>query len=182
MAEILLGVTGGAAAFKACALGSLFRKAGHTVNAVLTPGALRFITPVQVSAVTGGPCHTDIFSGGATGFIPHIALTDSVDLMVVAPATAGFMARAVMGLADDLLSAAFLACASPVVMAPAMNTRMWNNPAVRSNAETLQGRGITLAGPVEGVLACGTTGGGRMMEPEDIFSICLAVLEKRGKN
>lgn len=177
MAEILLGVTGGAAAFKAVSLASMLRKAGHQVNTVLTPGGEQFITPVQLSAVTGEPCYTKIFQEESTGMIPHIALTDTVDLMVVAPATAHFIARAAYGMADDLLTASFLACSAPVVMAPAMNTRMWNNAAVSYNVHLLSTRGVVMAGPVEGKLACGTTGYGRMMEPQNIFDICADLLK-----
>ena len=176
MSEILLGITGGAAAFKACTLASLMRKAGYRVNTILTAGGSEFITPVQISAVTGGPCYTMLFNQDEPDFIPHIALTDNVDLMVIAPATAHFIGRAACGIADDLLTSAFLACSAPVLVAPAMNTRMWNNPSVRHNMEILLERGVAAAGPVEGKLACGTTGRGRMMEPEDIFSICEKLL------
>ncbi len=180
MAEILLGVTGGAAAFKAVSLASLLRRSGHTVNCILTGAAAEFITPTQLSAVSGTPCFTDLFSSRPTVFIPHIALTDNVDLMVVAPATAHFLARAAHGLADDLLTSAFLACAAPVLIAPAMNTRMWNNPAVQASVEILSSRGIRFAGPVSGKLACGTAGDGRMMEPADIAGICHEMLESGG--
>lgn len=177
MAEVLLGVTGGAAAYKACMLGSLLRKAGHGVNGILTASAREFITPVQLSSVTGRPVYTRLFEQERPDFIPHIHLTDRIDIMVVAPATAHFMARAAWGLADDLLTTAFLACRVPVVIAPAMNTRMWDNPAVDRNREVLEGRGVVFAGPVQGELACGTSGMGRMMEPEDVFGICEKLLE-----
>lgn len=180
MAEILLGITGGAAAFKAVTLVSLLRKSGHTVNCVLTRAATEFVTPTQLSAVSGMPCFTDLFSSRPTALIPHIALTDNVDLMIIAPATAHFMARATHGLADDLLTSAFLACAAPVLIAPAMNTRMWNNPAVQANVEILSSRGIRFAGPVSGKLACGTLGDGRMMEPSNILLICSKMLMKGG--
>ncbi len=100
--------------------------------------------------------------------------------MVVAPATAHFIARAALGLADDLLTSAYLACSAPVLIAPAMNTRMWENPAVKANVRLLMERGVVMAGPVTGTLACGTTGGGRLMEPEDIFSMCREILEGGG--
>ncbi len=177
MAEILLGITGGAAAFKAVSLASILRKSGHTVNAVLTAGAAEFVTQVQLSAVSGRPCYSDLFPRNSTIMIPHIALTDNVDLMVVVPATAHFIARAAHGFADDLLTAAFLACSAPVLIAPAMNTRMWNNPAVQANIDVLSSRGVALAGPVSGQLACGTTGDGRMMEACDIAEICYAMLK-----
>ncbi len=176
MAEILLGVTGGAATFKACSLASLFRKAGHKVNCVMTRGATRFITPTQLACVTGEPVYTLLFPEQPTESVPHITLTDNLDLMVVAPATAHFLARAAHGFADQLLTAAFLACEAPVVMCPAMNSRMWNHPAVRENVRILMDMGVVMAGPVEGHLACGTVGAGRMMEPEDIFEVCFRLL------
>lgn len=180
MAEILLGVTGGAAAFKAVSLASYFRKAGHTVNTILTQGACEFVTPAQFSCVSGMPCYTELFPSQPASMIPHIALTDKVDLMVVAPATAHFLARAANGFADDLLTASFLACSASVLIAPAMNTRMWNNPAVQANVSVLSRRGVRFAGPVSGKLACGTTGEGRLMEPENIGEICIEMLQKGG--
>ena len=179
MAEILLGVTGGVAAYKAVNLASLLRKSGHTVNSILTAGACEFITPTQLSAVSGMPCYTDLFPEQSTVRIPHISLTDSVDILIVAPATANFIGRAACGLADDLLTAAFLACEAPVLIAPAMNTRMWNNAAVQANIKILSERNINIAEPVKGMLACGTEGDGRMMEPDDILQICNELLEER---
>lgn len=175
-----MGVTGGVAAYKAVSLASLLRKAGHSVNCILTAGGTEFITPAQLSAVSGRPCYTGLFPLQPDAMIPHIALTDHADLMVVVPATAHFIARAAHGLADDLLTSAFLACAAPVLLAPAMNTRMWTNAAVQANVRTLGARGIIFAGPVDGVLACGATGPGRMMEPSDILRICLGILEGEG--
>lgn len=180
MANILLGVTGGAAAFKAVSLVSLLRKSGHSVNCILTEAATEFVTPVQFSAVSGMPCFTDLFSSQPAVSIPHITLTDNLDLMIVAPATAHFIARAALGLGDDLLTSAFLACDAPVLIAPAMNTRMWNNPAVQSNVSILSSRGIKFAGPVSGKLACGTIGDGRLMEPSDIAAICCHMLDDEG--
>jgi phosphopantothenoylcysteine decarboxylase/phosphopantothenate--cysteine ligase len=182
MAEILLGVTGGAAAFKAVSIASLLRKTGHEVNCILTEAAVRFVTPLQFSSVSGMPCFSDIFVSGGDVSIPHIALTDNVDLMVIAPATANFMAKAAYGLADDLLTASFLACSAPVLVAPAMNTRMWNNPAVQANVEVLYSRGISFAGPVSGSLACGSTGEGRMVEPADIVEVCAEILRAGGSS
>jgi len=172
VARILLGVTGGAAAYKAVELASLFRREGHEIDGVLSGGALEFITANQLSCVTGRPVFSRLFIEQPGDSIPHISLTDSLDLMVIAPATAHFMARITYGLADELITAAALACEAPMVLAPAMNTRMWNNPATRHNVELLKKRGIILAGPVEGRLACGTEGEGRMMEPTDIIRIC----------
>jgi len=172
VARILLGVTGGAAAYKAVELASLFRREGHEIDGVLSGGALEFITENQLSCVTGRPVYSRLFIEQPGDSIPHISLTDSLDLMVIAPATAHFMARMTHGFADELITAVALACEAPIVLAPAMNTRMWNNPATRHNIEILKKRGIVLAGPVEGRLACGTEGEGRMMEPTDIIQLC----------
>jgi phosphopantothenoylcysteine decarboxylase/phosphopantothenate--cysteine ligase len=180
VSRILLGVTGGAAAFKAVGLASGFRKEGHEVDVVMSAGAREFVTPVQFSCITGRPVYTDLFIDHPGDAIPHITLTDGNDLMVVAPATANYMARIAHGLADDLITAASLASVSPMVIAPSMNTRMWMNPATRANVEILRGRGVVFAGPVEGSLACGTAGQGRMMEPEEIFRICLDILSGSG--
>jgi phosphopantothenoylcysteine decarboxylase/phosphopantothenate--cysteine ligase len=180
MAEILLGVTGGVAAYKAVSLVSLLRKAGHSVNCILTEGGEEFITPMQLSSVSGQPCYTRMFPPEPGAMIPHIALTDHIDLLAVVPATAHFIGRAAHGLADDLLTSAFLACAAPVLLAPAMNTRMWTNQAVQANVRILTDRGIRFAGPVDGLLACGATGPGRMMEPLEIFRICSDILNSEG--
>jgi phosphopantothenoylcysteine decarboxylase / phosphopantothenate---cysteine ligase len=174
--RIILGITGSAAAFKGAALASLLRKKGLDVDGVLTRAACEFITPTQLACVTGRPVRTELFTEQPSDPVPHITLTEGCSLLVVAPATADFMAKAAHGLADDLLSSVFLACEAPVVLAPSMNTRMWLNVATRANAAILRERGIGLAGPVEGMLACGTTGEGRLMEPEDILAVCLEVL------
>lgn len=176
MARILMGVTGGAAAFKAVSLASLFRKEGHEVDGIMSGGAIELVTPAQLSCVTGRPVYHRLFIEQPGDAIPHISLTDNPDLMVIAPATAHFIARVALGLADELITAAALACQAPMVIAPAMNSRMWSNPATRQNIDTLAARGVTFAGPVEGILACGMSGEGRMMEPEDIFRVCLDVL------
>ncbi|OPL18710.1 MAG: hypothetical protein AVO35_05110 [Candidatus Aegiribacteria sp. MLS_C] len=174
--RILLGITGSAAAFKGVALASLLRKRGLHVDGVLTEAGTRFVTATQLACVTGRPVYTSLFTSQPDDPVPHIALTEDLALMIVAPATADFMARAAWGLADDLLSAAYLACEAPVVMAPSMNSRMWRNPATVDNVLRLKDRGVTMAGPVTGGLACGTEGPGRLMEPEGIMDICLEVL------
>jgi len=175
--RVVLGITGSAAAFKGVMLASLLRKEGLDVDAVPTGAACEFVTPTQLACVTGRPVHTGLFTPQPSDAIPHISLTDGCALLVVAPATADFMAKAACGLADDLLSSIFLACDAPVVMAPAMNGRMWANAATRASVSTLRERGVLFAGPVAGMLACGTAGEGRLMEPEDILSICLRALE-----
>jgi phosphopantothenoylcysteine decarboxylase/phosphopantothenate--cysteine ligase len=180
VAGILMGVTGGAAAFKAVGIASCLKKEGHRVDVVMTAGALEFVTPLQFSCITGRPVYTELFAGQPGNPAPHITLTDETDLMLVAPATAHYIARIAHGFADDLLTAATLACTSPLVVAPSMNSRMWGNPATRANVETLGRRGVILAGPVEGPLACGTTGYGRMMDPDDILAVCREILGREG--
>jgi phosphopantothenoylcysteine decarboxylase / phosphopantothenate---cysteine ligase len=174
--RIILGITGSAAAFKGVVLASLLRKEGLDIDGVLTRAACEFITPTQLACVTGRPVRTELFTGQPSDPVPHITLTEGCSLLVVVPATADFMAKAAWGLADDLLSSVFLACGAPVVMAPSMNTRMWVNAATRATTAVLRERGIRMAGPVNGMLACGTTGDGRLMEPADILAVCLDTL------
>ncbi len=176
--RILLGITGSAAAFKGVMLASMLRKKGFVIDGIITEAGLRFVSETQLACVTGRPVYSSLFVQQPDDPVPHITLTDGIDLMVVAPATADFMGKAAAGIADDLLSSAFLACDVPVVLAPSMNTRMWENPATVRNREILAERGVRLAGPVEGELACGTVGYGRLMDPEDILGICLEVLQK----
>ena len=177
--RILLGITGSAAALKGVMLASLLRKEGFEIDGVLTPAALRFISETQLACVTGRPVYSSLFTTQPGDPVPHITLTDSIDLFAVVPATADFIGKSANGLADDLLSSAFLACEAPVIMAPSMNTRMWNNSATAANLETLACRGVMFAGPVMGPLACGTEGLGRLMEPVDILKLCLDVLSGR---
>jgi len=157
MARILLGVTGGIAAYKACTLVRLLVRAGHDVHPVVTAGAERFVTAETFRALARAP--------RAESAYPHL---EPFDLLVVAPLTANTLARLAHGLADDLLTEAALAHKGPVVVAPAMNTRMWEHPATRRNVETLRDRGVELVGPAEGELAEGEVGPGRMAEPEEI--------------
>lgn len=176
--RILLGITGSAAAFKGVMLASMLRREGFAVDGIITGAGLGFITDTQLACVTGRPVHTSLFAPQPGDPVPHITLTDDVSLLAVVPATADFIAKAACGLADDLLSSVFLACDSKVLMAPSMNSRMWNNPATRNNVNILADRGVEFAGPVEGELACGTSGPGRLMEPEGIFRQCMKILER----
>lgn len=165
MARILVGVTGGIAAYKACTLVRLLVRAGHDVYPILTTGAERFVSAETFFALARKSPSEDPY--------PHL---ERADLLVVAPLTANTLARLAHGLADDLLTEAALAHSGPVVVAPAMNVRMWEHPATRENAERLRSRGVELIGPVEGELAEGEVGMGRMAEPEDIFRRCQALL------
>ena len=165
MARILLGVTGGIAAYKACTLTRLLVRAGHEVEPVLTVGAERFVSAETFHALARRGPSGDPY--------PHLG---HWDLLVVAPLTANTLARFAHGLADDVLSEAFLAHAGPVLVAPAMNTRMWQHPATQANVATLRARGVEVIGPAEGELAEGEKGIGRMTEPEEIAERIEALL------
>lgn len=172
--KIVLGITGGIAAYKACELSRLLTKNGADVRVVMTEAATKFVGPDTFSALTHHEVLLDVFSE-AEG-IDHIKLTEDADLFVVAPATANSIAKFAMGLADNALSTAVLASACPVVIAPAMNTRMLLNPATKQNLKTLQERGYFIIAPEEGDLACGDKGLGRMRDVQDIFSFICALL------
>jgi phosphopantothenoylcysteine decarboxylase/phosphopantothenate--cysteine ligase len=176
--RVLLGITGSAAAFKGVMLASLLRKEGIEVDGVITGAGLEFVTETQLACVTGRPAYVSLFPGEPGDAVPHITLTDNIRLMVVAPATADFIAKSACGMADDLLSSCFLACSAPVLMAPSMNSRMWLNRATADNVGRLRERGVRFAGPVSGKLACGTTGPGRLMEPDGILEVCLEMLRE----
>ena len=165
MARVLVGVSGGIAAYKACELIRLLLKAGHDVVPLVTPGAERFVARKTFAALARRPLSDDPY--------PHLV---RADLLVIAPCTANTLAKLAHGLADNIVTEAGLAHAGPVLVAPAMNARMWAHPATQANAETLRARGIELIGPNEGELAEGEWGVGRMTEPEQIFSRCEALL------
>ena len=165
MARILLGVTGGIAAYKACDLTRLFVKAGHDVIPLVTRGAEEFVTAKTFAALARRPGTDDLY--------PHLA---HADLLVVAPCTANTLAKLAQGIADNVLTEAALAHRGPVLVAPAMNHRMWAHAATQANAETLRERGVELIGPEDGELAEGESGVGRMSEPEEIFRLCATLL------
>ncbi len=168
--EVLLGVTGGIAAYKAAELARLLVKAGAGVQVVMTAAARRFVGPHTFQAITGRPVREDLFDPAHEAAMGHIELARRADLVLVAPASADFMARLAAGLADDLLATLCLASEAPLALAPAMNEKMWRHPATRANARTLQGRGVLLWGPAEGEQACGDTGPGRMLEPAELLA------------
>lgn len=169
--KIVVGITGGIAAYKAPELVRLLKKAGHEVRCAATEHALEFVTRVTLETVSGAPLYSDLFASGRT---EHISLKDWGEMLVVAPATANIIGKVAEGIADDALSTLLLAFSGkPVIMAPAMNCEMWAHPAVQRNVETLKGWGIFMVGPEEGELACGVNGMGRMAEPEQIAdAIC----------
>lgn len=168
--QILLGITGGIAAYKAAELLRRLQDCGADVRVVMTPAATEFITPLTLQALSGHPVHTALLDPEAESGMGHIELARWADLVVVAPASADFMARLVQGLGNDLLSAVCLATSARICLAPAMNQAMWGNPATRTNAEILQQRGITLWGPADGLQACGDIGPGRMLEVDDLVA------------
>lgn len=175
--RVLLGVSGGIASYKAAWLARLLTKAGAQVDVVMTPAATEFVGPVTFEALTGRPVHTGLFDPGRA--LEHITLAREADAILVAPATADFMARAAAGQAGDLLTACLLAAECPVLLVPAMNDHMWAHPQTRRNADHLREIGYTLLPPDEGMLAAGEgSGPGRMPEPETIFAHTGRVLEK----
>ena len=183
MAEkrILLIVGGGIAAYKALELTRLLRKAGVGVRPILTQAGAQFVTPLSLSALAEDRVYADLFSLTDEAEMGHIELSRSADLVVVAPATADLMAKAANGLANDLASTTLLATDKPVLMAPAMNVRMWEHPATRRNLETLKRDGVLFVGPDEGAMACGEYGPGRMAEPAAIFEAVMAALRPAGR-
>ena len=168
--RVLLGVTGGVAAYKAAALVRLLVKAGADVRVAMTEAATRFIGTATMQALSGQPVWTDLWDKRVPDAMGHIELSRDRDLIVVAPASADFMARVVHGRADDLLAALCVARRCPLMLAPAMNVEMWENPATQRNVATLRADGVHLAGPAPGDQACGETGMGRMLEPSQLFS------------
>src|SRR4051794_27688270 len=167
MSRILLGVTGGIAAYKACELTRLLVKAGHEVIPLVTRGAERFVTEETFLALARRPKHDDVYE--------HLT---RADLLVVAPCTANTLAKLANGIADNVLTEAALAHRGPVVVAPAMNPRMWLHPATRANAETLRARGVELVGPDEGEMAEGEWGVGRLAGADVVFDACVGVLTR----
>ncbi len=177
--HILLGVTGGIAAYKSAELVRQLRHQGAEVRVVMTAAATGFVAPLTFQALSGQPVHMELLDAGAEAAMGHIELARWADVLLVAPATADFIARMVAGRANDLLSAVVLACDSHVAIAPAMNRVMWDNPATRNNIATLTDRGIQILGPGEGEQACGESGPGRMLEPGQLVS-AVAALFKTG--
>lgn len=175
--SVLLIVGGGIAAYKALELVRLFRKAGVGVRPILTAAGAEFVTPLSLSALAEQDTRTALFSLTEEAEMGHIELSRAADLVVVAPATADLMAKAASGLAGDLASTALLATDKPVLMAPAMNVRMWLHPATQRNLATLKADGVRFVGPDEGAMACGEFGPGRLAEPDAIFQAAMAMLQ-----
>ena len=170
MKRILLIVGGGIAAYKACELIRLARKAGIGVRCVLTAGGAHFITPMTLAALSENPVHTSLWDLKDEAEMGHIQLSREADLVVIAPATADLLAKMAAGIADDLATTLLLATDRPVLAAPAMNVRMWQHPATCRNVAQLRADGVTVIEPDEGPMACGEFGPGRLPEPDAILA------------
>ena len=173
---VLLGVTGGIAAYKMANVASALRKLGADVEVIMTKNATQFITPITFETLTGHKCMVDTFDRDFKFEVTHISLAKKADVILVAPATANVIAKMAHGIADDMLSTTILATKAPILLAPAMNTGMWTAAVTQQNVQTLKARGVHFAGPEAGFLACGDTGAGRMSEPETIVRAIVSLL------
>ena len=174
---IVLGVAGGIAAYKACELLRLLQKRGMDVYVVMTKNATHFVSPLTFETLSGHPVAVDTFERPATWEVEHIALAKRADLFLIAPATANIIGKMANGIADDMLSTTVMATRAPVMIAPAMNTGMWENVATQHNLETLAARGVHIVTPATGYLACGDTGAGKLEDVAVIAERALCVLE-----
>ncbi|WP_321336876.1 bifunctional phosphopantothenoylcysteine decarboxylase/phosphopantothenate--cysteine ligase CoaBC [uncultured Cohaesibacter sp.] len=179
--RVLLVISGGIAAFKALDIIRLLLKEGADVQVIMTKAATEFVAPLTIATLTGKPVLTDLFDLTRESEIGHIELSRAADLVVVAPATANLIAKMATGIADDLPSTMLLATDKPVLVAPAMNVRMWYHPATQRNLATLQEDGLHFVGPAVGMMACNEEGPGRLSEPEDIFQAIKALLDDSPK-
>lgn len=182
--NVVLGVGGGIAAYKAAELARALMERGHSVQVIMTRAARQFVRPLTFAALTGRKVITHLFPAGGgeetlASAVEHIRVAQEGDLLVVAPATADLLAKFAHGLADDFLTTMYLAFTGPVVLAPAMNTHMWRHPATQRNLETLRARGHTIIEPEEGALACGMVGPGRLADPARIAELVSQLLERR---
>ncbi|WP_222706340.1 bifunctional phosphopantothenoylcysteine decarboxylase/phosphopantothenate--cysteine ligase CoaBC [Aeromicrobium terrae] len=180
MSEIVLGVSGGIASYKAASLLRLLTESGHSVTVVPTEAALKFVGAPTWEALSGRPVHTDVFED--VHEVPHVRLGQHADLVVVAPSTANLLAKAAHGLADDLLTNTLLTARCPVLFAPAMHTEMWLNAATQHNVELLRSRGFSVLEPASGRLTGADTGPGRLPEPEQIYTACVNLLDERPRD
>ncbi|HEY9724233.1 MAG TPA: bifunctional phosphopantothenoylcysteine decarboxylase/phosphopantothenate--cysteine ligase CoaBC [Oscillatoriaceae cyanobacterium] len=178
MPTLLLGISGGIAAYKAVDLASRLRKRGWEVHVVMTEAATRFVTPLTFESISRHPVHVDAWAETGTGGIEHIDVARLADVFLVCPATANTLAKLAHGFADDLLGAIALATTAPLLLAPAMNPAMWAHPATQANLELLKSRGARVVMPEAGEMACGEVGTGRLAEPETIADACDALLKR----
>lgn len=179
MSRIILGITGSIAAYKAADLASQFTKAGHSVTCVMTKEALEFITPLTLRTLSKNPVITDLFAEKEAWQPGHIQLADEADLLLIAPASANILAAMANGFANDALTAIALATRAPILIAPAMNGKMWQHPATVKNVETLRGFGAQFVEPAEGMLACGYEGVGRLAEVDTILKAVESALSAK---
>ena len=178
--NIVLGVTGSIAAYKAADVASKLTQQGARVDVILTPAAIEFVTPLTFRSVTGRPVTSDMFETNTEFNIEHVALAQSADIVVVAPASANTIAKIAAGMADNMLCSTILATKAPVVIAPAMNVNMWDNPITQENIDRLRRRGFVVVGPGHGWLAEGSIGQGRMVEPQVVIDTIKQVLGREG--
>lgn len=176
---VVLGVTGGIAAYKACELLRLLQKQGMDVYVVMTKHACQFVAPLTFETLSGHPVAVDTFERPATWEVEHIALAKRADLFLIAPATANIIGKMACGIADDMLSTTVMATKAPVMIAPAMNTGMWENPATQQNVKTLMSRGVHVVTPATGHLACGDSGAGKLEDVAVIAQRAISVLNQR---
>ena len=174
--HIVLGVPGSIAAYKIASLASMLVKKQADVTVIMTPNATNFINPITFESLTGNKCLVDTFDRNFQFQVEHVALAKLADVFLVAPASANVIAKAAHGIADDMLTTTLLACQCPKIFAPAMNTRMYENPIVQDNIEKLKGYGMEMITPSNGYLACGDTGAGKMPEPETLFEAIVKAL------
>lgn len=172
----MLGISGGIAAYKAAELTRLLRKAGATVQVVMTKAAQAFVSPLTLQTLSGQPVATELFDLTQESDIGHISIADAADLLLIAPATADIVAKLSLGLADDLLTTVALACVAPLMICPAMNVNMWNKPQVQHHIAQLAAFGAHIVGPAPGELACGWVGPGRLVEPVEIVASAATLL------
>ena len=178
--HVVMGVTGGIAAYKACEVVSRLKKLGADVDVIMTENAARLVAPLTFETLSARPVSVDTFARAASWDVRHISLAQKADVMLVAPATANLMAKLACGIADDMLTTTLLATKAPIVLAPAMNTGMWTAEATQQNLRTLLARGVRTVGPDSGRLACGDSGAGRMSEPEAIVeAVCGLLCHRR---
>src|SRR5215212_5877828 len=177
--QIALGISGGIAAYKAAEVLRGLQRAGCTVRVAMTKRACEFITPLTFRALSGAHVIVDDYAPDNPDPIAHITFSQSVDLLLIAPATANIIAKFASGVADDFLTSTYLASNAPVIVAPAMNTTMWNHPATRRNLDRLRADGVHVLEPDAGEMACGTIGPGRLSEPERIVAAVLEILREK---
>ena len=177
--HVVLGVTGSIAAYKIASLASMLKKQAADVTVIMTQNATNFINPITFESLTGNKCLVDTFDRNFQHSVEHVSLAKQTDVFLVAPASANVIAKAAHGLADDMLTTTLLACQCPKIIAPAMNTRMYQNPVVQNNMKLLQSYGMEVISPATGYLACGDTGEGKMPEPELMLEYIIKALRPR---